>query len=71
MMTPNDVVSTLKAMVDAEGTQSAVAKKLGISPMYLSDLIRKRREPGEKVLKSLGLVRVIVYAERRPLLRKS
>jgi len=43
------------------GTQESAAKSLGISPQYLSDVLKGRREPGPKVLKALGLVRKVTY----------
>jgi len=45
----------------AKPTQAAWAKSNGISPAYVSDVIQGRREPGEKILKALGLKRVVSY----------
>ena len=43
------------------GSQRALAKELGVSEPYLSDVIRGRREPGPKLLKARGLERVVDY----------
>lgn len=45
----------------AKPTQAAWAKANGVSPAYVSDVIQGRREPGEKILKALGLKRVVSY----------
>jgi len=45
--------------------QSAVADEMGISPQYLSDVISRRRKPGQKVLKALGLERQVTYRRKR------
>ena len=42
-------------------TQSALAKELGVSPAYLSDILRGKRDPGPQVLGALGLERVVTY----------
>lgn len=49
-------------MAEEAGSQRNLAKKLGVSPMFICDIIKGRREPGEKILKALGLqknVRII------------
>jgi len=46
------------------GSQKALAQEWGISEQYLSDILKGRREPGNKVLKQLGLVKMVVYREK-------
>lgn len=46
-------------------TQKALAKRLGISAQYLSDILKGRREPGQKMLDALGLERVITYESKK------
>lgn len=43
------------------GSMSALAKKLGVSLAYLSDVMADKREPGEKLLTALGYRRVVLY----------
>lgn len=43
------------------GSQRALAKELGVSEPYLSDVINGRRDPGPKILKALGLERIVDY----------
>ena len=47
------------------GSQDAAAKRLGISPQYLCDVLRGRREPGKKLLDALGYRRLVVYEQVR------
>lgn len=42
-------------------SKSALAKEMGISPAYLSDILNKKRAPGDKVLRSLKMERVTMY----------
>lgn len=46
------------------GSQRAAAKHLRISPQYLNDIIRGRREISDAVAALFGLERVIVYKQR-------
>lgn len=63
-MSEQGLIDFLKCMCSGSG-QKAAAKRLGISPQYLNDIIRKRREPGDKVLKALKLKKVISYRQVR------
>jgi transcriptional regulator with XRE-family HTH domain len=43
-------------------SQVDVAKQLGISTQYLSDILHDRRQLGKKILDGMGLERVVTYA---------
>ena len=43
------------------GSQRAVAKRIGISEAYLSDVLCARREPGPKVAEYFDLEAVTLY----------
>ena len=45
----------------SQASQAAFAKGLGVSSSYLNDVIRGRRRPGPKLLKALGIQRVVSY----------
>jgi len=61
-MTRASLVLRLRRRVRQAGqTQQTVARDLGISAAYLSDVLSGRREPGQKLLTALGLVRVVQY----------
>ena len=66
-LTRDQVVERLRALVVAQGTQQAVADRLGISAQYLGDILASppKRRPGRTVLRALNLVRVDVYEEAR------
>ncbi len=40
------------------GTQTELAKELGVSPVYISDVLNGRRQPGKTLLRALGYRRV-------------
>ena len=63
-MTREQLVRKLESMVSEEGSQVAVASKLGVSPSYLSEIMRGTREPGEKFLSALNLEKHVVFKER-------
>lgn len=55
-----DFMGQLRSQLRALGSQKAMAKHLGISPQYLSDLLHERREPSDRILKHFGLRWAIV-----------
>ena len=46
-----------------DGSQRSLAAKLGISDVYLSDVLTGKRTPGPKILRALGLQQRIVYSK--------
>lgn len=56
-----EVRTLLQNNADAHGQAKLYAKHIGVSPQYLNDVLRGRREPGKKILKALGLEKVILY----------
>ena len=54
----------LRKLIES-ASQIDVAKRLGISPQYLSDVLNERRQPGKKILDGLGLRRVVTYQRKR------
>jgi len=54
-----DPVERLRRMVLEEGSLTKAAHEIGIAPAYLSLLVRGRREPGDKVLKFLGVKKIV------------
>lgn len=51
------VVKVIKTKA-AMSSQSEVAKELGVSPQYLSDILREKRSVSEAVAAKLGFERV-------------
>ena len=58
-----NVIHELNEILNSENswTQKSLAKKLGISQQYLSDVLRGNRYPGKKLLDGLNLEKVILY----------
>ena len=65
MLTEEQARERLQERLDlAGGTQTALARELGVSLPYLNDVLHGRRELAGKVLDALGLERVISYREK-------
>lgn len=54
------ILSQLRVDVEVS-SQKCVAESLGISPQYLSDILKGRREPGKSVLAAMGYDRIVFY----------
>jgi len=59
-LTDDDVVERLRALC-ADRTQSSVARELGVSQPYLTDVLKGRRLPAQKLSLALGYRRVVRY----------
>lgn len=57
---PMDVVKLLENKC-ADSDQVTVARELNISTQYLNDVLRKRKDPGPRILEALGVGRRTVY----------
>lgn len=51
----------LRQMVADAGSQTACAKALGVSPQYLGDCLKGRREIGKSIAAPLGYEPMTVY----------
>lgn len=47
-----------------DGTQSAFAKRVGISASYLHDVLNGRRQPNDKIIAELGLTEIRGFANK-------
>ena len=61
-MNIDGVIKTIRRKSAEHGSQRAFAKSIGVSPAYLSDVLKGRREPGPKILDALGITRRATYA---------
>ena len=64
-MTKAELLRRLRFLSRQAGSQEALARQCRVSPSYLSDVLRGRREPGDKLLRALGILRVVEYEEER------
>ena len=58
-----DAIIRLAAWVAGFRSQKQAARALGVSPQYLSDLLRGSRLPTDRVLLKVGLKRLTIYVE--------
>ena len=49
----------LERRVRAAGSQRNLAKQLGVSAMFLCDILKGRRDPGAKLLTAMGYERKV------------
>lgn len=59
MMTNQDVRDHLMKYKSEVGSYREAAKLLGVSHMFLFDIVKRRRGLGPKILKALGLKKVV------------
>lgn len=57
--------SVLRDRIARTGSQQAAARSLRISPQYLCDVLKGRREISAELARRLGYKRVVVYLEGR------
>ena len=60
-MNRDEFAVLLGRYIKTAGSQVKAADQLEISPSYLCDLLKGRREPGSKILTALSLRRVVEY----------
>jgi len=61
-MTPRDPFVVLDDAVKECGSVAEFSRRAGFSASYVHDVIYRRRQPSENLLKALGLTRVVVKA---------
>jgi len=59
-MTLDDVLRMMKRQ-QGDRSQYALAKELGVSNQFLTDIFKGRRAPGKKLLSALGLTQRTIY----------
>lgn len=64
MLTTDEFLKRLAATIEAEGSQTAFAKKHDVSLSYLNDMLRGRKAPSTKVLDALGYEAVTLYRKK-------
>jgi transcriptional regulator with XRE-family HTH domain len=64
-MDENGFIKRLKTEVAKHGNQKKTAAALGISQQFLTDVLKGRRQPGEKLLAALGLEKRIEFVKAK------
>ncbi len=60
-----DIKPLLRRLAKKHGSQHELANTLGVSPAYLSDVLKGKREPGQSILSPIGYERVVIYRRKR------
>lgn len=61
--TTDALLERIRIEVAGAGNQEQAAARWGISAQYLCDVLKRRREPGSKLLKAIGYRRLVVYEQ--------
>lgn len=64
-MNTEQVRLLLRQQIDKEDSAAAWATKHKMSRVYVSDVLAGRREPGDKILEALGLVKIVLYRRKK------
>jgi DNA-binding transcriptional regulator YdaS (Cro superfamily) len=62
-MTEHDVLTRLRAVVEAAGGQRAFAEKHGFTPAYVNDVLHGRRALADRICAAIGVRRTVVYQD--------
>lgn len=65
IVSQSDIVEILKSAIETAGSQKITAEILKISPSYLNDVIRGRRDVSAELATRLGFERIIIFKNRR------
>lgn len=65
MMTREDVIALLRRFIAEHDTQGEAARKIGVSPGYLTDVLKGNREPGPSILSYFDIELVKVYRQKK------
>lgn len=60
-ITQKEMLAIIRQKAEDYGTQRVLARELGISAMYLSDILNGHREVSDAVAKKLGYTLVKMY----------
>jgi transcriptional regulator with XRE-family HTH domain len=60
-MTERQLIEWLREKTSQHGSMSKLARDLGVHISYLSEVLNRRRPPGAKITRGLGLKRQIIY----------
>lgn len=63
--TPDAILARLRDMVRVDGSQACVARRLGVTPQYLSAVLAGKKGLGDKIPRALGYTSVVRYEETR------
>lgn len=68
-MDADQVRDLLRAKTEEAGSSGTWARLNMIAPGYVADVLAKRRDPGGKILRALGLEKIVTFRESAQSLR--
>lgn len=60
VVAPEAVLDELRAAIQRQGSAAGWARRHGVGPGYLADVLSGRRPPGARILQALGIGRAYV-----------
>ncbi|MDE4912236.1 hypothetical protein PQI07_16265 [Methylobacterium sp. 092160098-2] len=60
VVAPETVLDELRAAIARQGSAAGWARRHGVGPGYLADVLSGRRPPGTRILQALGIGRAYV-----------
>lgn len=60
VVAPEAVLDELRAAIQRHGSAAGWARRNGVGPGYLADVLSGRRPPGARILQALGIGRAYV-----------
>lgn len=61
MLTEAEMLAVIEKRMKESATQKALADEIGVSPQYINDVIRGRREISNELAKKFGFRRRVVF----------
>lgn len=59
--TQDQILKTLRDLVQEKGSQTAVAQVLKVTPQHVGDMLRGRRDVSDKIARRLGYEKIILF----------
>lgn len=63
--TAEAILARLRDMVRVDGSQACVARRLDVTPQFLSAVLAHKKGLGDKIPRALGYTEVVRYEETR------
>jgi predicted transcriptional regulator len=63
-ITAEEARELIRGMVDQMGSQTLVAKDLGVSPTMISDILSGARNVSDKIAQKIGYSKVVVFVKQ-------
>ncbi len=64
LVTEHDLRDVITDMIERLGSQTAVARELGVSVVYLNDVLHGKRGLGMKLAEGLGWEKIEIYRRK-------